>query len=147
MSLVFVILAVAAGCLVPLQAGINASLRLSLNNPLLAAITNFLVGLTILLGFAAATRTGLPTAVQISNVPWWCWIGGSMGATLVLSGVFLSHRLGAATFIAAIILGQLAASVLLDHFGLVGYQQITIGAQRLFGLSLLVAGVYFIHRS
>jgi hypothetical protein len=29
----------------------------------------------------------------------------------------------------------------------VGYQQITIGAQRLFGLSLLVAGVYFIHRS
>lgn len=147
MSLVFVLLAVAAGCLVPLQAGINASLRLSLNNPLLAAITNFVVGLTILSGFAAIARTPLPSAAQITNVPWWCWIGGSMGATLVLSGVFLSHRLGAATFVAAIILGQLAASVLLDHFGLVGYQQNTIGAQRLFGLSLLVAGVYFIHRS
>ena len=147
MSLVFVLLAVAAGCLVPLQAGINASLRLSLNSPLLAAITNFVVGLTILLGFAAITRTSPPSVAQIANVPWWCWIGGSMGATLVLSGVFLSHRLGAATFIAAVILGQLAASVLLDHFGLVGYQQNTIGAQRLFGLSLLVAGVYFIHRS
>ena len=147
MSLVFVLLAVAAGCLVPLQAGINASLRLSLNSPLLAAITNFLVGLTILSGFAAITRASLPSAAQIANVPWWCWIGGSMGATLVLSGVFLSHRLGAATFIAAVILGQLAASVLLDHFGLVGYQQNVIGAQRLFGLSLLVAGVYFIHRS
>ena len=147
MSLVFVLLAIAAGCLVPLQAGINASLRLSLNNPLLAAITNFLVGLTILLGFAAFTKTPPPSMAQISSVPWWCWIGGSMGATLVLSGVFLSHRLGAATFIAAVILGQLAASVLLDHFGLVGYQQNAIGAQRLFGLSLLVAGVYFIHRS
>lgn len=120
---------------------------MALSNPVLAAITNFLVGLSLLVVYAAVSRTPLPTATQISRVPWWCWLGGSMGATLVLAGVLLSHRLGAATFVAAIILGQLAASVLLDQFGLVGYQRHSVDAQRLFGLALLAAGVYFIHRS
>jgi transporter family-2 protein len=147
MNLLYVLLAVAAGSLVPLQAGINASLRLSLQHPVLAAVVNFMVGLSLLVTYAVATRVTLPSAAQIGQAPWWCWIGGSMGAALVLSGVLLSHRLGAATFIACIILGQLAASVVVDHFGLVGYPQHSISIQRLGGLFLLAAGVYFIRRS
>jgi bacterial/archaeal transporter family-2 protein len=146
MTLVYLLLAVAAGSLVPIQAGINASLRTSLEHPLLAAITNFLVGLTLLVTFAAAARVPLPSAAQISQAPWWCWIGGSMGAALVLSGVLLSHRLGAAVFIACIILGQLSASVLLDHFGLVGFPQHSLTLPRVAGLFLLAAGVYVIRR-
>ncbi len=49
-----------------------------------------------------------------------------MGALLVLSGVTLAHRLGAATFAACIIVGQLTASVIVDHFGWVGFQQHSI---------------------
>ena len=146
MTLIYLLLAVAAGSLVPIQAGINASLRLSLGHPVLAAVTNFLVGLTLLATFAAATRVPLPSSAQIAHAPWWCWIGGAMGATLVLSGVLLSHRLGAATFIASVILGQLAASVLLDHFALVGYPQHSLSLPRVAGLFLLAAGVYVIRR-
>jgi transporter family-2 protein len=69
-----------------------------------------------------------------------------MGATLVLSGVMLSHRLGAATFIGCVILGQLAASVTLDHFGLVGFPQHSVTVPRLAGLCLLATGVYLIRR-
>jgi len=146
MTLLYLLLAVAAGSLVPVQAGINASLRTSLGHPILAAVTNFLVGLTLLASFAAATRVPLPGSAQIAQAPWWCWIGGSMGAALVLSGVLLSHRLGAATFVACIILGQLAASVVLDHFALVGYPRHSFTLPRLVGLLLLAAGVYLIRR-
>ena len=93
MTLIFVLLAVAAGCLLPIQAGVNASLRVALNHPVLAAITNFSVGLSVLVGYAAATRTSLPAASQLAIVPWWCWLGGCMGAALVLSGVTLAQRM------------------------------------------------------
>ena len=147
MTLIFVLLAVAVGCLLPVQAGVNASLRLALNHPVLAAITNFAVGLSVLAGYAAATQTRLPAASQLAMTPWWCWVGGCMGALLVLSGVTLAHRLGAVTFAACIILGQLTASVIIDHFGWVGFQQHSISLQRAAGLFLLATGVYLIHRS
>jgi transporter family-2 protein len=45
-----------------------------------------------------------------------------------------------------VILGQLATSVLLDHFALVGYAQRSFSMPRLAGLLLLATGVYVIHR-
>ena len=147
MTLIFVLLAVAAGCLIPVQAGVNASLRLALNQPVLAAITNFAVGLGVLSSFAVATQIRLPAASQLAMVPWWCWVGGCMGSLLVLSAVTLAHRLGAVTFGSCIILGQLTAAVIVDHFGWVGFTQHSINQQRVAGLILLAAGVYLIHRS
>ena len=147
MTLFFALLAVAAGCLLPVQAGVNASLRLSLGHPILAAVTNFFVGLSLLVSYAAVTAVKLPAVSQIAKAPWWCWLGGSMGTLLVLSGVVLSHRLGATTFAACIILGQLVASVVVDHFGWVGFPQQAINFQRVAGLVLLAAGVLLIQRS
>lgn len=67
-----------------------------------------------------------------------------MGACLVLSGVLFSHRLGAASFMACIIVGQLTSSVVLDHFGWVGFQQHSVSATRLAGIVLLGLGAYLI---
>jgi transporter family-2 protein len=93
MALFYALLAVAAGSLVPLQAGINALLRISLQHPVYAAIANFVVGLALLVAYAAAARLPLPPVGPLALTPWWYWVGGSMGAALVLSGVLLSHRL------------------------------------------------------
>ena len=147
MTLIFVLLAVGAGCLLPIQAGVNASLRVALNHPVLAAITNFSVGLSVLLGYAAVAQIGLPAVSQLTAVPWWCWLGGCMGAVLVLSGVTLAHHLGAVTFAACIIVGQLTASVIVDHFGWVGFPQHSITVPRAAGLFLLAVGLYLIRRS
>ncbi len=70
-----------------------------------------------------------------------------MGAVLVFSAVTLAHRLGAVTFGACIILGQLTSAVIVDHFGWVGFTQHSISLQRAGGLVLLAGGVYLIHRS
>ena len=147
MTSVFIFLAIGAGCLLPIQAGVNASLRLALSNPMLAAITNFVVGLSLLLGYAAVIQVKLPLVLHMTKVPWWCWLGGSMGALLVFAGLMLSHRLGATTFAACIILGQLTASVVVDHFGWFGFSQHTVNIQRVLGLLLLAVGVLLVHRS
>lgn len=133
--------------MIPVQAGVNASLRNFLPHPVFAAVTNFLVGLTLLTISVIAMRATPPSLEVIAKVPWWCWIGGSMGAGLVLSGIFLSHRLGAATFAACIILGQLTASVICDHYGLVGFPVHHLSMQRVIGLAVLAGGVVLIRTS
>lgn len=147
MQVLFLLMAALAGALIPIQAGVNASLRNYLPHPIFAAVTNFSVGLSLLAISVVAMRATPPSLQMISKVPWWCWIGGSMGAALVLSGIFLAHRLGAATFAACIILGQLMASVVCDHFGLVGYAENHINLQRVIGLGLLAGGVALIRTS
>ena len=144
MAWLLVPIGILVGSLIHLQGGINASLRNHIGSPVLAAIVNFAVGGALLVGYAVATRQPLPSSQQIESMPWWGWVGGSMGAALVLMGVLASHRLGAGTTMACIILGQLSASVVLDHFGLVGYTQHAVNPMRLLGLGLLGAGVYVI---
>ncbi len=143
---ILALLAVIVGSLLPFQAGINASLRFALNSPVLAAITNFTVGGSLVVAYALASRTPLPSVSQLARVPAWCWLGGVMGACLVFAGVLLSHRLGAATFTACIILGQLTASVVVDHFGWVGYAQHAVSGPRIVGLLMLLGGAFLIRQ-
>jgi bacterial/archaeal transporter family-2 protein len=43
--------------------------------------------------------------------------------------------------------GQLGASLVIDHFGLVGYAVRPIGISRLAGALLVAAGVYLVQRA
>ena len=88
--------------------------------------------LCIFLARLQIDRTELP-ALQ--------WIGGPLGALIVLAGAALTARLGAALFIALVISGQLLCSLVLDHFALMGLNEQPITAGRVFGALLVVAGV------
>tara|TARA_Y100000385_G_scaffold276563_1_gene322454 strand:- start:628 stop:882 length:255 start_codon:yes stop_codon:yes gene_type:complete len=72
---------------------------------------------------------------------WWTWIGGPLGAAFVLSGTLLVPRLGTATFLAAVVAGQLACSLAIDHYGLMNITQHSISFGRLLGATLIFAGV------
>ena len=121
-----------------------ASLRSHLHSPLWAAF--FSICGTIL---TAATvmlilRPTPPEAVAARGAPWWNWIGGPMGALIVLSGAALAPRLGAAAFIAAVVGGQLACSLFLDHFGLMDLPRQVVTPGRLLGVLLVFAGVVLV---
>ena len=45
-------------------------------------------------------RPQVPSAATLRETPWWNWIGGPLGALIVLAGATLTARLGAALFIA-----------------------------------------------
>lgn len=145
-SSLLVVATVAVGALIAAQPPINAKLGQTLGNPFLAAAVSFLAGSTAIALTCLLTRTGLPSATQVAAVPWWAWLGGVLGVVFVTSAIVITPRLGAASFIAAIVTGQMVASVALDHFGLVGLPKRPVDWVRATGAILIIAGVFLITR-
>lgn len=144
MKHLLLVLAFGAGCCLPVQAGINTLLRRFLGEPMQAALVSFAVGTVALWLYSLASRHTWPALSQLSAVPWWMWTGGLLGAIFVSCTIFLAPRLGAATMTAIMLSGQLAASVLLDHFALVGFPEHPVSPLRLVGLGLLFAGAWLV---
>lgn len=137
--------AVAVGLVLPLQALINARLGHMTQGPLLAAFYSFLVGTCALAIALLVTRTPLPAMRELVALPPWLWTGGLIGAGFVLCGTLLVPQLGAAGLICLIVLGQLAGSLLLDHYGILGSVR-QVDAVRLLGALLVAAGVVLVLR-
>lgn len=142
-----VLLALFIGALLPLQAGINAQMRVGVGHAGLAAFVSFVIGSLGLLAYSVAVRAPLPDGATLARMPWWQWTGGLLGAVYVALAIVLAPRLGAATLIAAVVAGQMVASVALDHFGLVGFTAHPATLWRLVGVALVVGGVILIQRS
>jgi transporter family-2 protein len=146
--MLFVVLAlvVVSGAFVPVQAGVNAELGRHTGHPLLAGATNFCVGLTAIVVVSLLLHVPLPSGARLAAVPWWGWIGGLLGATLVVTAVVAAPRLGATLLIAALVTGQLASSVVIDHFGWLGYPARPVTLLRITGVVLLALGMGFVQR-
>ena len=146
MYLIFLLLATAAGAAISIQAAANGSLRANLNDVRWAtffSITGTIVTAVIVMLFI---RPAFPSAAAIRSAPWWNWIGGPLGALIVLSGAALTQKLGAAAFIAAIVAGQLLSSILLDHFAWMDLPRQTITLPRALGVALVFIGVLLVTR-
>lgn len=140
----YLLLALVAGICLPTQAGINAQLGQWTRSPVLAALISFAVGTLTLLIYALVTRAPLPPLASVGTQPWWLWSGGLLGAFFVAVAVILVPKLGATTMLAVVLAGQLLASLIYDHFGLLGFPIHPISAGRLIGVFLLGAGVLLI---
>jgi transporter family-2 protein len=142
--ILLLLLALAAGVLLPVQAGVNAQLRSVVGSPLTAALVSFLVG-TAGLGTAAVILRA-PTALRAAWAvsPWWLWIGGLIGALYVVATIVLAPRLGAATLVAAVVAGQMMASLLLDQYGLLGFPTHPMNGIRVLGAALVIVGVILV---
>jgi bacterial/archaeal transporter family-2 protein len=140
-----VVLGVAAGGLVGLQAPINSRLGKTIGTAQ-AATFSFLVGTVALVAITTFWRGGLGSIGHVGRVPWWALVGGLLGAVYVTVALVAVRTLGASGLTAVVITGQLAISVAIDRFGLVGVARQHIGATRIVGLLLLVAGVVLVVR-
>jgi transporter family-2 protein len=108
-----------------------------------AVIVNFVVGLAALAAVAVVTGIHwVPGAAAV--VPAWAWLGGLLGAAYVTATTIAGPKLGAAMLLAMTLAGQMAAALLVDHYGVVGFPQSPVTPLRLLGAVLLVAGVLLI---
>ena len=138
--------AVAAGALLPVQAAINGRLRPWVGGALPAALASVLVSAALMLALTLASGARVPPVARLAAAPWWVWIGGLLGAGFVVASLALVARLGAAFLFALAVVGQMLASLVLDHFGLLGVPQHGVTPPRVLGAGLLVAGVVLIRR-
>lgn len=144
----FAALAAGAGCCIAVQAAANGRFRLSLtgDGPEWAGMAwaaYFSICGTILCATVAmlALRPPFPTKEAFASTQWWNWIGGPLGALIVLAGAALLPKLQAAPFIALVVGGQIVCSMVLDHFGLMGLPPQPLSVGKIVGAVLIVVGV------
>src|ERR1700759_2019646 len=141
-----IVLALVAGVSVVVQQALNANLRNAIGSAAWSGLMSYAVGLVCMVMLTLALRDPIPSASVAARIPWWAWSGGLFGAIFIALAILLIPQLGAATFIALLVAGQMLASITLDHYGWLGLEQRSVDLPRLIGAGLLVAGVVLIRR-
>ncbi|MCE9565233.1 MAG: DMT family transporter [Planctomycetes bacterium] len=141
---VFALLALGAGACIAIQASANGKFRQNLGDhpqfALWAMYFSILGTISTATAVMILIRPPMPSMETLRETPWWNWIGGPLGALIVLAGAALTRELGAALFISLIIGGQLLCSLILDHYALMGLAEQPVTSGRLLGALLVVAG-------
>jgi transporter family-2 protein len=140
-----VLIVAVGGCLVGMQAPVNARLGRSVGS-LQAAAFSFIVGTIVLVAIAAVARGGLASYAGVAKAPWWALVGGLFGAVYVTVSILTVRTLGVSGLTATVIAGQLGIAVVIDRFGWFGIARQPIAATRIAGLALLAVGVFLVVR-
>ncbi len=140
------LLAGLAGASLVVQQALNANLRAALHSAVWSGFTSYLVGVICMALLALAMREPLPSVAIATRLPWHAWVGGAFGALYIGVAILLVPRLGAATFVALLVTGQMLTSVLFDQFGWLGLAQRPLDGPRVIGIALLIGGVMLVRR-
>jgi len=146
-NLLFLLVALCAGGLVPVQGSINAHLSKGLNHPLQATFISFFGAVLLLVAVLMVLNPSLPSLSQLRSIPPIYYTGGIYGVLFVTTLLVLTPHIGIASTVVATIVGQLILSVILDHFGLFGLERHPVNLTRLFGSAGLLVCLYLIQKS
>ena len=139
------LMAVLSGCLSASITGAYAQLSAIIGNPIQATTVAFFVATVALLLFCTCMgKTQLIGKALSRQYPWWMWMGGLCGATIVFGNAWLVAHIGVGVFSMALLVGQLALSQLMEHFGWLGAPRKAITWPQVIGILLMLAGVALI---
>jgi bacterial/archaeal transporter family-2 protein len=107
----YLLLAIIGGTCIGLQAGINGVLRKKIG-VIEASFVSFIGTIILLLLVIFAGKGNI---LNVTNVPKLQLLGGALGVAYVSIMVAIVPKIGVASAITAVIVGQLIISVTLDH--------------------------------
>ena len=143
-NVVSYLLVVGAGISVALQQVLNAKLRTELGSAWWAGFVSYFVGVLAMLAVIVVSGEPRLSAAMAGRTSWPSWTGGIFGAIFIGTAILTVPRLGAATVLALIVVGQMLGSLAFDHFGLLGVPQHPASLARLAGAAFLLLGVVLI---
>lgn len=147
MSWLFAPFAVLLGVVLTTQVATNTLLGKALGNPYIPATVNMVIGLFATAALMWSLTSEWPSREMVRAAPWYAWFAGGLMGVIYLTGtILLAPKLGAGALVGLIVSGQLMFSVLLDHFGWIGFQQHSASVPRLTGCALMIAGVFLISK-
>ena len=124
----------------------NSELRKGLDSPTLASLVQFGFASAAMGVCVAAGLLGRGTLSNAGNVPWWAWLGGVISAVSVTMNLMAVSRVSAGTTIAAALVGQMIAALIVDRFGWLGVPRIAMNPWRIGGGVLLIAGLVLVQK-
>jgi bacterial/archaeal transporter family-2 protein len=139
---VFVVVVILAGSGLGFQAPINAALGRAVG-AFEAALVSFGVG--AIGAVVVVLLAGRGNLGGMTTVPPWQLVGGILGLLFVTVVIVSVKEIGVSTLLVAALTGQLAAGLLIDHFGWFGVPQRPIELTRVAGVVLLAISVWLIN--
>ncbi len=138
--LIFAAWSLLAGAGIPLIGVLNSGVARSVGNPYAATAIMFAIAALVALGIALPLY-GPPTIAQLGSVAPISYGAGLLIGFYGLSATIIIPRLGAASFIAFILVAQLLTSAAVDQLGLFGMARRPTDITRMVGLIVIVAGI------
>ncbi len=133
-----------AGAGIPVMAAMNAQVGLQLQSPIAAVVILCVVALVA----SVVLLTTQPSASwQLSAVPTGYFASGILFILYIGSITFTAPIIGLGNAIFFVLLGQLLASALIDHFGLFNSIPYAFNSKRLIGITLIVIGIYLARKT
>ncbi len=130
-----------AGVSFVFQQAVNSNLRVEIGSPWWAGFVSYLGGTIVMLAVALSLREPVASAATLGKSSWMSWSGGLFGAIYIGISILMLPRLGSATVIVLLVLGQTCGALVFDHFGLFGVAEHPITPSRVIGVLLLIGGV------
>jgi transporter family-2 protein len=144
----WILLALLAGAVLPVQGAINALLRNDIGAPFVVGTVSFVVAtlamVLVLLITLALTDAPKPQLAGLARMPWWGWLGAVCGATYVTTVFTAIPVIGTAAAVGLTVAGQQIASLFVDRWGWFRLPKREISALRFRGVALLLIGVALI---
>ena len=129
-----------AGLGIPVFAAFNSALGQQLGGPIAAGAVTFAVGAAISL--VLLTLTGFPAREAFTFDRPWIWFGAVFMLFYAITVSFAAPRIGVGNAIFFVLLGQLVAAAIIDHFALFGAMPAALTARRAIGIAVMALGVY-----
>jgi transporter family-2 protein len=131
------LLSAAIGVLVAIMITFNGMLSKGIGNnwaTVIIHIVGFIgIGLILIL---KKKRIDTP-----KGIPLVWYTAGAIGVFTVMSTNLTFNYLGASVTFALSLLGQCTASIVVDHFGLLGMERIRLNKKKLIGVSVIALGI------
>lgn len=141
----WILLALLAGAVLPVQGAINGLLRHDIGAPFVVGAISFAVAtlsmVLVLLATLVVTDAPKPQLSGLARMPWWGWLGAFCGATYVTTVFTAIPVIGTAAAVGLTVAGQQIASLFVDRYGWFRLPQREISALRSAGVALLLIGV------
>lgn len=133
-----------AGMGIPIMASLNSSLGAKLGHPVNASIILFVVAFTLTVTFAFGSKTSLN--LSLDKLPFYYYMGGFFVAFYVLSITWSAPILGISTAIFLVLMGQVFASIVIEHYGFFNAKQVSLSPLRFAGVCFMVLGIVLARR-
>jgi bacterial/archaeal transporter family-2 protein len=136
---------IGAGLIVGLQAPANAALSDHVGDLGAAFVSVAVAFMIVSVLLVIAGHPGRLSGIGAARPEQ--FVGGIGAVAVVTAGLIAVRTLGAGAVVALLVCAQLVITILADRLGWFGLHHVGIGAGRLIGLALVVAGTVLITRS
>lgn len=141
--LLFYIIGVLVGMLIPIQTSVNSRLSLYTKSPFYTSFISFSVGTICLIVLNIFINPDVFSLHFFSNQTFdYTWfVGGLLGVGYLTGNLLLLPKLGATLTVIATVAGQIIMGVIIDTFGLFGATIHDFNLIKAIGVLLLIIGI------